>query len=454
MADEAERSWTHDILWKVSTRKGEPDTPRVNIANVVTVLANDSRWADVLAYDEFAENLVTLRAPPWRPVDVPQGGSSPGDWTDEDTSRLQAWLSREFDFDAGPEIALKGAIVASHRHRVHPVRDWLLGLRWDGKRRLPAWLVDVFGANDTGYTRSVGQAFLVSCVARVMSPGCKVDTVPVLEGAQGIGKSKTIRALVGDAWFFELGVDDLSNKDAMQVLRRKWIGEMPEVDGWSKAEASTVKSYVSRQVDTYRPSYGKGARDFPRQTVFIGTTNQEEYLKDETGGRRWWPIRCRKAETGMVEQLREQLWAEARARFESSERWHVEDPELIDEFRAQQAERYQSDPWEENIGGWLGTRGEIGPPKAERGVTLADVLEGALHIDAGKRTKADANRAAACLRRLGWVQCERESRNGARVRPWRPASASAPDEVDPVVSTEEERASEEGEEPRDLFSAS
>ena len=270
------------------------------IANAVTVLAGDPRWTGVFAYDEFAETIVTRKAPPWRAVDAPTEVRT-GDWTDEDMIRTQCWLSDQFDIDLGLEAVLSAVKVVAHKARVHPVRDWLIGLRWDGKKRGASWLVDVFGCEDTPYVRSVGQAFLVACIARIMRPGCKVDTVPILEGEQGIGKSSCLRALAGDEWFLEMSISDVTNVDAMQVLRRKWIAEMPEIDGWSRSETSHFKGYVSRQVDTYRASYGRGSRDYPRQCCFIGTTNAREYLKDETGNRRFQPLACRRGDVAMVE---------------------------------------------------------------------------------------------------------------------------------------------------------
>jgi len=409
-----------ELLRRPSTKHG-PGTVRNIGANAITVLALDERWKGVLAFDEFAETIVTRKPPPWRPTDAPQT-VKPGDWTDEDTIRAQAWLAEHYSLDVGLEATLCAVKVVARRQLVHPVRDWLRSLRWDGKRRGPTWLVEVFGAEDTPYTRAVGQAFLVACVARIMAPGCKVDTVPILEGEQGIGKSSCLRALVGDEWFLEMSIGDVTNVDAMQVLRRKWIAEMPEIDGWSRSETSHFKGYVSRQVDTYRASYGRGTKDYPRQTCFIGTTNAREYLKDETGNRRFQPIACTKGDVAAVKQLRDQLWAEAVARYDAKEEWHISDPELLDAFTAEQDSRYRTDPWEQAVSGWLAKPSDVGPSRGDKGVTTADALCGALLMDRGKLTQTDSNRMAAVLRRLGWVQGKQERRDGARVRPFRPTN--------------------------------
>jgi putative DNA primase/helicase len=427
------QDWRSALLYKINSKGDCTKQLRSVVANAETVLVHDDRWRDVLAYDEFAESIVTAKSPPWRPSDR-EPDTKPGDWTDEDTIRVQCWLSDAWGFDVGPQAALDAVRVAARRHPIHPVRDWLRSLSWDGERRAPSWLVHVFGCDDTPYARAVGPAFLVACVARVMQAGCKVDTVPILEGAQGIGKSSALRLLCGDAWFLEMSVTDVANKDAMQVLRRKWIAELPEIDGLSRSETSHLKAYFSRQVDTYRPSYGKGSRDFPRQTCFAGTTNADQYLKDETGARRFWPIVCRRANLSLLEQWRDQLWAEAVDRFHRGEAWHITDPALHDEFASQQDARYRSDPWEQPIAAWLRRPPDSGQPHAERGVTTADVLMGALAFERARLSPLDAQRAAACLRRLGWSQSRQESRDGARVRPFRPYCTPTPlDDEPPLI---------------------
>jgi len=392
------------------------------VANACTILAHDPRWAGILAHDDFAETIVTLSPPPWRATETP-AELKPGDWTDGDSVRTQCFFSEHYGVDVGPDTSLAAVSVVAYAQRVHPVRDWLQSLRWDARKRAPSWLVDVFGCDDTPYVRAVGQAFLVACVARIMSPGCKVDTIPILEGAQGIGKSSCLRALVGDEWFLEMSVSDVTNVDAMQVLRRKWIFEMPEIDGWSRTETGHFKGFLSRQVDTYRASYGRGSRDYPRQSCGIGTTNALQYLKDETGNRRFWPVACRRGDVAMVRALRPQLWAEALARYQGGEAWHITDPELLDAFALEQDTRYQSDAWEERVEAWLmAPASPTFQSRQERGVTTADIYTG-LGGDLVRMTTADSRRMASVLHRLGWT-LTRERAGTARDRRYRPAQRS------------------------------
>lgn len=422
-----QQDWTRLLLRKVNSKGVITDDLRPVVGNAITILVHDPAWEGVLAYDEFAETIITRTIPPWRPQDAAPD-TKPGDWTDEDTIRTQAWLSDLHKLDIGLDTVLSAVKVVSARVRLHPVREWLTSMNWDCKRRVGTWLIDCLGCDDTPYVREVGICFLVAAVARAMVPGCKVDTVLVLEGDQGTFKSSCLRALFGDEWFLEMSTMDIANKDAMQVLRRKWGAEMPEIDGFStKTESAHLKSYFSRRIDTYRASYGKGARDYPRQTVFAGTTNKDQYLPDETGGRRFHPVKCRRGDPARVAQIRDQLWAEALALYEGGVPWHVVDPDLERAFGEQQADRYRAHPWEETIEKWLAKPPDVGPARAKIGVTTGDVLEGALHIDVGKRTQSDATQVSACLRRLGWAPnpMRRDPhRQGQRVRLYLPRDPS------------------------------
>lgn len=425
------QTWRTQLLRKRDDSGKPKQGLRPIAANVTTILTHDPAWEGVIAYDEFGETITTRKPPPWRPVDAPVTITT-GDWTDLDTVRTQSWLADRYALDVGQDTTLAGVSVVADRHRFHPVRDWLSSLRWDAKFRLPTWLHDVFGCPDTPYTRAVGQAWAISAVARAFTPGCKVDTVLVLEGDPGIRKSSVLRALFGDEWFLEMSITDVANKDAMQLLKRKWGAEFPEIDGLSKTEQAHVKAYFSRQVDTYRPSYGKGTRDFPRQIVFAATTNKSEYVSDETGGtgRRMWPVRARAGDIELARSIRDQLWAEAVSRFQSGEEWHLRDPSLRDAERAEQEARYRPDPWEQSVGEWLAKPVDVGGSRTRAGVTTADVLA-ALGVETARRTNADATRVGVVLRRLGWFPGHPESRNGARVRVYRPSNPeSGVNEVD------------------------
>lgn len=388
-----------------------------NVANIVTILVHDDRWRGVLAYDEFAEGIVSRGPPPWHADDAPSALNT-GDWTDDDITRVCAWLSREYELDSHPNMALSAIAVVARRTPIHPVRDWLRGLVWDAIPRIDRWLTDFCGASDTPYVRAVGSMTLISAVARVEKPGSKVDTTLTLQGSQGIGKSRLIRALFGDEWTCETQ-GELGTKDALQILRRKWVVELPELDALSRSEATRVKAFLSSQVDTYRASYGRCVRDYPRQCVLIGTTNAEQYLKDETGARRFWPVRVRQIDVEGLRQHRDQIWAEAHARYAAGEPWHMTASSVLRDAEEEQSDRYCVDPWEVVVREWLNDPFQAGAERRRNGVTTTDVLMGALRMLPARMTRADKTRVGASLRRLGWTS-RQIRRGGARVRVYQP----------------------------------
>lgn len=387
------------------------------LANAVLILQRDPEWLGVLGYDELAGRVQVLRTPPGHSVD---GGRLPvpGDyWTDLDTARAAAWCERLHQIAFSHEVFMQAVEISANSRAVHPVRKYLEGLRWDGKKRIDSWLTTYFRVKPTDYTAMVGWKWLVSAVARTYNPGCKVDTVLVLEGGQGAGKTYGIRALCPDErWFLET-TEELGTKDARQVIRSKWIVELAELDSLSRAEMSRVKAFISTQVDTYRPSYGRVVRDYPRCVVFIGTTNERHYLKDATGGRRWWPVQTEATATSpidfrAIERDRDQLWAEAVVRFREGNAWHLEGREAIAAAGTEQEDRRQEDPLEDAIRAYISKR-------TVKGVTISDVLA-QLGYEPLKTTTADSMRVGRILRLLGWELAGRSSRGGSRIRVYFP----------------------------------
>ena len=184
-------------------------------------------------------------------------------------------------------------------------------LQWDGKPRIDHWLVNTFDCDNTDYHRAVSAKFLIASVRRVMHPGCKFDHMMILEGFQGLGKSTVLRKLFGDDNFTDQIPDDLKSKDASMSLMGVWCLEFSEIDHLIRSEVEVIKAFLSRQIERFRPPYGRGFIDRPRQIVMVGTTNLDDYLKDSTGNRRFWPVSCKTASVEFIEANRDQLWAEA-----------------------------------------------------------------------------------------------------------------------------------------------
>jgi putative DNA primase/helicase len=299
--------------------------------------------------------------------------------------------------------------VVAERWAVHPVRDWLNELKWDRKHRIDDFLVRVADAKDTPYVRAVTKNFFLSAVARIFSPGTKVDAMLILEGEQNSGKSTLFKILTGEDWFFDSAFD-VGSKDSYQILRRKWILEWAELDGLTRAELSRVKAFMSSAKDTYRPTYGKQAIDVPRQCVFVGTVNPDGagYLNDPTGERRFWPVTVGRVDLKTVRDEREQLWAEAVVRYRRNEKWHLLETRLLEAAAKETESRRIRDPWEHDVRRWLKKNDREG-----KGVTTEELLGGAVKMLSDRRTKADQMRMARALRVIGWTVVKRRT-DGAR----------------------------------------
>ena len=252
--------------------------PLGNVANAITALRHAPEWQNVLRFDESALTVVAKMPPPFE-----YAPSAPFTWTDEHDIQTAAWLQHQ-DVRVNKEIAGQALQVVAREHSFHPVRDYLDSLKWDGIARIDDWLTLYIGVNPTDYVRAVGAKFLIGGVARVYQPGSKNDACLILEGPQGGLKSTALRTLA-DPWFTD-EIPELGTKDAALQTRGVWLIEIAELDSMTRTDVSRVKAFMSRSVDRFRPPYGKRPIEAPRECIFAGTTNKQDYLKDETGGRR------------------------------------------------------------------------------------------------------------------------------------------------------------------------
>jgi predicted P-loop ATPase len=261
---------------------------------------------------------------------------------------------------------------------------------------LDLWLHTYLGApvdelGNPGYVEAVGSKWVISAVARVFEPGCKADCVLILEGEQGIKKSSALKALA-PAWFTD-DIADLGSKDSSMQVHGVWIIEIAELESMSKAEIGAIKAFITRTVDRYRPPYASRLVHQARQCVFAGSVNGSDYLRDDTGGRRFWPIRCGDINVEALARDRDQIWAEAMQRYRNHATWWLDNSAVVVQAETEQLARYRGDAWDAKIHQFI---------QYEDEVTIHQILADVLGIPVGKWTQTDYNRVAASLRVAGW----------------------------------------------------
>lgn len=290
----------------------------------------------------------------------------------------------------------------------HPIRAYFERIEWDGVARLHQ-LPELFGAEDGALTRAILRNMMLSAIARVFSPGCQVDTIVILVGPQGYLKSTAFRTLAGDEFFSDSPVD-IGQKDGAMVLQNAWIHELAELDSMLKTTDTTMRSFVTRRQDDFRPPYGRTVQWFPRQSIMVGTTNDERFLTDPAGNRRYWPVQVvRRIDVERIRELRDQLWAEAGTLTNQGVQWHLTPAEEA-ELKRRHAKHFDSDPWEDAIRAWLSKSGD--PP------TTIEVAHGALGLDHIIRLDwKDSRRIGRILTTLGYRR-QAVWREGATLKAW------------------------------------
>ncbi len=409
--------------WEQRLRRTDRGALKPDLDNVIDILTHSDRWKGVLGYEEFSQKVRKLKAPPY-------DGGVDGEWIEHDDVLLTDWFGRSWSITPRRDVICDAVAAVARRNSYHVVLNYLRALTWDNKPRVRTWLVDYLGVEDTPYARAVSYKWLLGAVGRVMAPGCKMDNVLILEGPQDAGKSRSIKMLFGEEWSMEANIN-LNDSDAVEVLGGKWAIELAELDALNKSDSAAAKRWITTQADVYRPKYARRAVRVPRQFVVVGTVNLDAYLKDETGNRRYWPVRVKPwIALAALRSDREQIWAEAYAMYcewarENAEAggelptpWQVlnEEKPL---FEAEQAARYEGDVYESVILGFLQHR-----PR----VTMEEIAFDCLKIETSKITKPEQRRIGASMKALGWER-KRESTGARRwyyVPPEEPAVRNPP----------------------------
>jgi predicted P-loop ATPase len=295
------------------------------INNVQLIMEHDAGLRGKYFYDTFKERMTVCGDLPWCKL----ADRMTTTWTDTDDAGLRNFLEIKYEIVNTMKIG-DAVLLAMQSCMRHPVREYLLSLKWDGVARADTIFIDYLGAEDTEYTRTVTRKALIGAVARIMQPGCKHDHILVLVGPQGCRKSTTL-AKLGKSWFSD-SFYTVQGKEAYEQIQGFWLIEMGEMAATRKAELESIKQFVSKQSDSYRAAYAKRTQEHPRQCAFFGTTNDDEFLRDATGGRRFWPVTVtdKGRETGdyFTAEIVDQVWAEIVMRYSAGENWYLDNAKI------------------------------------------------------------------------------------------------------------------------------
>lgn len=419
---EANAKWQSQL-----TRNAKTGAVEDTLNNAVLVMQNDIKLAGFGGMDTFTNMPVKKGSLPWWKYDPKDTA-----WTDSDLAELSLYLERYYGIVNRQNIKTARTAVWG-RNAFHPIKDYLESLEWDGKPRLDTLLVDYLGAQDNAYVRAVTRKFFVAAVARILNPGTQFDEILTLEGPQGCGKSQFIRHIAGDDWVND-SLQTFTGKEAYEALQGSWFVEVAELAANRRADVNQSKHFISKQSDRFRKAYAELTGNYKRQCVFVGTTNQTDFLRDMTGNRRWWIVSVDgSGPKDIWKDLaaeRDQIFAEARHFFEAGEPIHL-DKEIAKLAEVVQEEyRYKSvredqiaeflemelpEGWETmELAArqmWLETHDKEGVEKRER-VCLLEIWQEVLGGIRGHFPNADQREIRDILKKLGWTKEPSKRRMG------------------------------------------
>lgn len=393
-------SYHSDDAWRAEFVTNEEGNPKPSVTkNWSLLLEHHPSMRGCLAFDAFKMQIVLQRRPAW--------DRGTGHWEqrvlrDSDFQNAVMWLE---GMHMTPKVASIAPVISSvaEAHQFDRLREYLEGLVWDGKPRLARFFRSHLGVDgsDGGYADIISRRFLISAVARGLSAGCKVDTMPIIEGPQGLKKSTALKALFG-AEFFSDELSDIGSKDAKMEMQGVWAIEIAEMHRLNLSATNAVKKFLSQATDRFRPPYGRTVIEAPRRLVLAGTINPDgnPYLKDSTGARRFWPLTATRIDIDAIHRDRDQIWAEAVALFGAREPWWVQ-PAEVDVVEGEQAERTDVDVWTDAV---------VKAIDGRRVMLLSEIIS-SVGIPAKDAGQHHAARIGRIMQSMGWATV-RERKGG------------------------------------------
>lgn len=396
------------VAWDQVLEMTDRGHPHSTLTNAVRALQYDPMLGPThLWSDEFLDRIFYANSPV-------------REWTEEDDYRLTVHIQETTGMTTiGDQIVSKAVRMVAKQRVRHVVRDWLSALEWDQEPRIEMAFEDHWGvvaseSMPADYIRAASTNFFLGMVARIFQPGCQLDTMVVFEGPQGAGKTSALRELGGE--WYGLAHESVQKKDFFESLKGKWLIEIGELDAFSRAEVTRVKTAISTPVDRYRKSYGRLSVDHPRQCVFAGTTNKDDWGNDETGLRRFWPMRCGEINVRAISDSRNQLFAEAVAKFRLGDLWWKMPQGSTENV---QADRQSHHPWTEAVKLFVLLRDTVRPEEI-----LTDCIKRELEDQDDKDLKI----VCKILRLAGWENIRARS-EGKMLRVWRKPMIEAENET-------------------------
>lgn len=379
--------------WKAALERDRMDKVKANSRNLEKILSNGKFKG--LAYDEFKHQEVIKDDLPWRERNATTSDYEP--WLGADDSRLRHYLNKEYDIK-GNGVITDAFIEVTRKKGFHPIKEYIESFKWDGVERLETLFIDYLGADDNEYVRTVTRKHLIAGVYRIYEPGCKYDQMLVLVGGQGIGKSTIIKKL-GGKWFSD-SLDNLDGKEAGEHLQAAWIIEIAELSALKRSEIEEIKKFLSKTEDKYRVAYDRVVSEFLRKCLFFGTTNNHDFLKDQTGNRRFFPvvvnIEKRKFDVfkDLTDEVIGQIWAEALHYYLNGE--DIILPEHVKKMAELVQENHmQDDPRLGEIELFLENKNTV---------CTKEVWVECLKLDSAKMKPHDGTDISNLIQKLGWIK--------------------------------------------------